>query len=134
MGRSLAALIFCFFPFIVMAQTPGADTVKVTPVNTDTVAQRDLIDVVRSVLNIKPRKISYTEKKKVYFSILPISSSDGRSGGRALFTSTTAAFYLGDPKSTDLSSFVFTPYFNLKGRYGLPIRSNIWLDDNWRFQ
>jgi outer membrane protein assembly factor BamA len=74
--------------------------------------------------------VSTTEKKKFYFSFLPISTSDGRSGGRALFTSTTAGFYLGDQNTTNLSTVVFTPYFNLKGRYGLPIRSSVWLKDN----
>ncbi len=129
MIKTLSALLFCLFPFVVMAQSSVtiADTVK-TPA--DTVAQKDLIDIARSLFKIKPRKISATEKKKVYFSILPISSSDGRSGGKALFTSTSLAVYLGDPQTTNLSSFIFTPYFNFKGRYGLPIRSNIWLNNN----
>lgn len=47
-----------------------------------------------------------------------------------LITSTTAGFYLGDQHTTYLSSINFTPYLNLKGRYGLPIRSSIWLKDN----
>jgi len=130
MGKALLALFFCLLSFTLMAQNrlEIPDTIKISD---DTlVAQRDLIDIVRSVFNIKPRKISAREKKKIYFSILPISSSDGRSGGKALFTSTTAAFYLGDQGTTNLSSLTFTPYFNLKGRYGLPIRSNIWLDNN----
>ncbi|MDN3584068.1 hypothetical protein [Mucilaginibacter flavus] len=112
-----------------MAQVtmPIADTAKRL---NDTVPQRDLIDIFRSAFNVKPRKISTQEKKKFYFSFLPIATSDGRSGGRALFTSTTAGFYLGDQATTNLSSFVFTPYFNLKGRYGLPIRSSLWLNDN----
>lgn len=129
MGKAFIALLFCLISYAAMAQsfTPVADTTKN---RADTVKQRDLIDVFRSVFSIKPRKISAIEKKKIYFSFLPISSSDGRSGGRALFTSTTAGFYLGDLTTTNLSSFTFTPYFNLKGRYGLPIRSNIWLNNN----
>jgi hypothetical protein len=129
MVKAFSALLFCLFPFVVIAQstTTITDTAN-APV--DTVAQKDLIDVARSIFKIKPRKITAIEKKKVYFSILPISSSDGRSGGKALFTSTSLAVYLGDPATTNLSSFIFTPYFNLKGRYGLPIRSNIWLDNN----
>ncbi|MFD2145695.1 hypothetical protein [Mucilaginibacter antarcticus] len=47
-----------------------------------------------------------------------------------LVTSTTAGFYLGSKKTTYLSSLNFTPYLNFTGRYGLPIRSNIWLRDN----
>src|ERR1700754_204972 len=127
MVKALSALLFCLSPFVVMAQSTATDTAQ-APV--DTVAQKDLIDIARSIFKIKPRKVTALEKKKVYFSILPISSSDGRSGGRALFTSTSLAVYLGDPKTTNLSSFIFTPYFNFKGRYGLPIRSNIWLNNN----
>jgi len=129
MVKAYSALLFCLFPFVVMAQS-GANLTDTAKVPVDTVAQKDLIDIVRSLFNIKPRKITALEKKKVYFSILPISSSDGRSGGRALFTSTSLAVYLGDPATTNLSSFIFTPYFNFKGRYGLPIRSNIWLNNN----
>jgi hypothetical protein len=130
MGKAFLVLIFCFGPAMVMAQnlTNIPDTIKIS--NDTAIAQRDLIDVARSVLKIKPRKISTIETKKVYFSILPISSSDGRSGGKALFTSTSLAFYLGEQKTTNLSSIVFTPYFNFKGRYGLPIKSNIWLNNN----
>jgi hypothetical protein len=129
MSKKIIALLFCLIPYAIVAQTavPIVDTTKT---QTDTVSQRDLIDIFRSVFKVKPRKVSTTEKKKFYFSILPVSQSDGRSGGRALFTSTTAGFYLGDQATTNLSSFTFTPYFNLKGRYGLPIRSNIWLKDN----
>ncbi|HMG11024.1 MAG TPA: hypothetical protein VK609_21070, partial [Mucilaginibacter sp.] len=84
MGKALLALFFCLLSFTLMAQNrlEIPDTIKISD---DTlVAQRDLIDIVRSVFNIKPRKISAREKKKIYFSILPISSSDGRSGGKAL--------------------------------------------------
>ncbi len=70
----------------------------------------------------------------VYFSILRVSTAVP-GGGTAVFTSTAAGFYLGDRSTTYLSSVSFTPYFNLKGRYGLPIRSNIWLNNNsWLVQ
>ncbi|WP_428328844.1 hypothetical protein [Mucilaginibacter sp.] len=102
--------------------------------NIDTTGQKDLIDIGRSILKDKPREDQFQEKKRIYFSILPISTSIP-GGGTALVTSTTAGIYLGDPKTTYLSSVSFTPYFNLKGRYGLPIRSSIWLKDNsWNIQ
>ncbi len=127
MGKAFIALLFCLLPCALSAQikTPVADTAA-----TDTMAQRDLIDVFRSVFKVKPRKVSVNEKKKFYFSFLPISSADGKSGGKSIFTSTTAGFYLGDQNTTNISSFTFAPYFNLRGRYGLPIRSSIWLKDN----
>jgi hypothetical protein len=127
MVKLLLAVLFCLLPVLLMAQ---ADSISVNrdPVM-DTVGKRDLIDVARSIFKIKPRTISDQEKKKFYFSILPVSST-GASDGRVLITSTTVGFYLGDQKTTYISSATFTPYFNFKGRYGLPIRSSIWLDDN----
>jgi len=108
-----------------MAQTP-TDT---TNIIVDTIGQRDLIDVVRPIFTTKPRRETDTKKKQIYFSILPISSSVP-GGSKALVTSTTAGFYLGDRKTTYLSSVNFAPYFNFKGRYGLPIHSSIWLANN----
>jgi hypothetical protein len=99
----------------------------------DTVRQKDLIDIARSLVKIKSRPDT-AKNKKLYFSILPVSSSM-QGPGKALITSTTAGFYLGDKSTTNLSSVSFTPYFNLQGRYGLPIRSNIWLNNNnWTIQ
>jgi len=115
---------FCFIPFLLFAQSP----LDKTHLNFDTTGKKDLIDFARSLFHEKPRPAS-TEKKKIYFSILPVSTAIP-GGGTAVFTSTTAGFYLGDRSTTYISSVSFTPYFNLKGRYGLPIRSNIWLNNN----
>jgi hypothetical protein len=116
--------IFCLLPFLLFAQIPS-DT---TNVYIDTTGQKDLIDIGRSLFKFKHRKYP-KEKQQVYFSILPISSTVP-GGGYALVTSTTAGVYLGDRKTTYLSSVTFAPYFNLKGRYGLPIHSSIWLKNN----
>lgn len=96
--------------------------------------QTDLIDVARSLFNVTPPKVEAEEDKEVYFSFLPVSSQVP-GGGKALVTSTTAGFYLGNRKTTYISTITFTPYLNFKGRYGLPIRSNIWLKNNsWTIQ
>ena len=124
MVKQVLVFFFCLMPAMLMAQSSITDTAK-----TDTTGQRDIIDIVRSVFNIKPRTQTIT-KKRFYFSVFPVSTTDGRSGGKALFTSTTAGFYLGDQSTTNISSISFTPYFNLKGRYGLPINSNIWFNNN----
>lgn len=124
MVKNLLIVIFCLLPVLLMAQN---DTSKIN--SPDTVEKKDLIDIAGSLFHIKSRPISDKEKKKFYFSIFPISSS-GLSDGHMLITSTTAGFYLGDQHTTYLSSINFTPYLNLKGRYGLPIRSSIWLKDN----
>ncbi len=129
MGKTgIFAIVFCF-PLLVFAQSP----VDKTHLTIDTAGKKDIIDIARSFLHDQPRPVS-TQKKKIYFSILP-GSTTIPGGGAAVFTSTTAGFYLGDRSTTYLSSVSFTPYFNLKGRFGLPIRSNIWLNNNdWLIQ
>ena len=129
MGKTgIFAIVFCF-PLLVFAQSP----VDKTHLTIDTAGKKDIIDIGRSLFHDRPRPVS-TEKKKIYFSILPVSTTIPGGGG-AVFTSTTAGFYLGDRSGTYLSSVSFTPFFNLKGRFGLPIRSNIWLNNNdWLIQ
>lgn len=127
MVKALFTVTFCFIPFFLWAQ---GDSSTIGNRRVDTVNKLDLIDIARSIVKIPSRRIADDDEgKKVYFSFLPISSS-GATDGAMLVTSTTAAFYLGSKKTTYLSSINFTPYTNFKGRYGLPIRSNIWLRDN----
>jgi len=125
MKKILLGILFCFSTLTLWAQVPVDTTNKA---DIDTTGQRDLIDVAHSVFKFKPRK-NYKEKKQIYFSILPISSNVP-GGSKALVTSTTAGFYLGPRKTTYISTVTFAPYFNLKGRYGLPVHSSIWLTDN----
>jgi hypothetical protein len=125
MNKILLAILFCFSSLTLRAQVP-VDTTNKTDI--DTTGQKDLIDIGRSLFKFKPRK-NYKEKKQIYFSFLPISSSIP-GGSKALVTSTTAGFFLGPQKTTYISSVTFAPYFNLKGRYGLPIHSSVWLKDN----
>jgi hypothetical protein len=130
MGKGFVLMLFCLSPYLLAAQNP----IDKSYLNIDTTGQKDLIDIGRSLFKSKPRQVSPDEKKKVYFSFLPISTSVP-GGGTALVTSTTAAFYLGERNTTYLSSVSFTPYFNLKGRFGLPIRSSVWLNNNsWNIQ
>jgi hypothetical protein len=101
----------------------------------DTVPQLDVIDIFRSVFKIKNRPPLGQEKKRFYFSFLPVGSSVVQGPGKALITSTTGAFYLGDKANTSISTISFTPYFNFTGRYGIPIHSNLWLkNDDWIIQ
>jgi len=122
--------LFCF-PCLVYGQSP----IDKTHLNIDTTGQKDIIDIGRALLKSKkPRNDSIDAKKKIYFSFLPVSTSVP-GGGTALVTSTTAGFYMGGRSTTYISSVSFTPYFNLKGRFGLPIRSNVWLNNNsWLIQ
>src|ERR1700753_2804788 len=129
----MLVLFFCLVPLALPAQNiyKSTDTSYYSP---DTVQQRDLIDIFRSIYKVQPRADTDQKKGKIYFSFLPVAT--GVQGpGRALITSTTAGFYLGEKANTSLSSIRFAPYLNFKGRYGLPIHSNIWLNnDSWNIQ
>ncbi|TWR31522.1 hypothetical protein FPZ43_03350 [Mucilaginibacter pallidiroseus] len=108
---------------------PDNNTVK------DTSRQTDLIDIANRLFSFKEQKIRQEKDKKVYFSILPVSSAVPGGAGRALITSTTAGIYLGPRKTTNISSATFAPYLNFKGRYGLPLRTSIWFPNNeWTIQ
>jgi hypothetical protein len=118
-------LFFLFaFPYLLFAQM-SSDHPKNKNV-IDTTGKTDLIDVARDIFKIQSKRTPDTAGKKIYFSILPVSSADA-GPDRVLVTSTTAGFYLGSPQTTYISNVNFTPYLNFRGRYGLPIRSNIWV-------
>ncbi len=135
-GRILLLLlsIFLFLKFDGNAQ----DASTIIPENKtikDTSLQRDLIDIAKELLHIRVKDATEVRGKKVYFSLLPFSSAVPGGSGRALITSTTAGAYLGPRKTTNISSATFTPYWNFNGRFGLPLRTSIWLPDNtWTIQ
>ncbi len=132
MGKALSLILFCFLPCLVFGQNP----MDKSHLDIDTTGQKDIIDIGRAIFAHKhtPRPILPDEKKKVYFSFIPLSEAIP-GGGNALVTSTTAGIYFGDRATTYLSTVTFTPYFNLKSRYGLPVRSSIWLKNNsWNIQ
>ncbi len=122
-------LIVTLWSGYAFAQSPGNVLEKDSTIRADTSKLFDLIDVGKNLLHIKPRKPESTEGKMIYFSALPFSTQVP-GGGTALVTSTTAGFYLGDRKDTYMSRVTFTPYWNFKQRFGLPIRSYIWLKEN----
>jgi hypothetical protein len=118
----------------VLAQN-ASDIIPVNKHVQDTSKQTDLIDIAKGFFKIRPNKIREQREKKVYFSILPIGANVPGGTGRALITSTTAGTYLGSPKTTNLSSATFTPYWNFGGRFGLPLRTSVWLPNNtWTIQ
>ncbi|MGY4537150.1 hypothetical protein ACVW0P_001566 [Mucilaginibacter sp. UYNi724] len=128
-------IVFCLCPVLLFAQ----DATTIIPGNNnmanDTSQQKDLIDIAKSLFHLNPEKVKEEKEKKIYFSILPVPGTVPGGSGRALITSTTAATYFGPRSTTNLSSAVFTPYWNFKGRFGLPLRNSIWLKDNtWTIQ
>jgi hypothetical protein len=122
-------LLVFLWPCLLLAQSPGNVLERDSTVRADTSKLYDLIDVGKGLLHIKTKRRQATPGKTIYFSVLPFSTQVP-GGGTALVTSTTAGFYLGDRKDTYMSRVTFTPYTNFKKRFGLPIRSYIWLDKN----
>lgn len=125
-------MIFCWN--ISFGQNAG-DAIIHNKKSQDTARQTDLIDIGKAIFRIRPGKIREEKDKKVYFSILPIGGTVPGGTGNALITSTSASMYLGPKQTTNISTATFTPYWNLGKRFGLPIRTNIWLSDNsWLIQ
>ncbi|RYG41279.1 MAG: hypothetical protein EOO01_25510 [Chitinophagaceae bacterium] len=129
-------LFLCCLPATLLYAQKASNTIPL-PQNKplgDTSGQRDLIDVAKDLFHISPQKIQVKREKKVYFSLLPFSNAPGGTG-RALVTSTTAGMYLGSRRTTNKSTATFAPYWNFKGRFGLPLRMSVWLPNNtWNIQ
>jgi len=127
-------LFCCLLPLALLAQD-ATNTLPDTRVKKDTAWQTDLIDIGKKAFHIRPHVIRQQREKKIYFSFLPAAGNVPGGAGRALITSTTAAIYLGPRKTTYLSTANFAPYWNFNKRFGLPLRSAIWLSDNsWFIQ
>ena len=134
MLKVICSLLICLLPAILFAQS-ASTIIPQDVTQKDTAHQRDLIDIAKKVFRIRVNKVRQQEDKKVYFSVLPFSSGAPGGSGQAVVTSTTAGIYLGPRRTTNLSSATFAPYFNFKGRFGLPLRTSIWLPNNtWTIQ
>lgn len=124
-------ILICFLPGVLWAQdTPGS--LPNNKVSKDTARQTDLIDIAKDLFGKMPNKIKEEKEKDIYFSFLPIGATVPGGTGKALITATTAATYLGPRRTTNISSAVFTPYLNFKGRFGLPLRTSLWFRNNVR--
>lgn len=121
---SLSLVSFC-----VKAQREKQKQPTTMDVIEDTTRKIDLIDVIKSNFQLNPKALKRKPGKKIYFSLLPVSSPIP-GGGKALITSTSAGFYLGSRRNTFLSNVLFLPYLNFKGRYSLGFRSNLYTNRN----
>jgi len=131
----IVTFLLCLLPLSVFAQNASTIIPENNNSTQDTSKQTDLIDIAKSLFKINPDKPRHPSDKKVYFSILPIGANVPGGSGRALITSTTAGIYLGPRSTTNISSATFTPYWNLHSRFGLPLRTSIWLPNNeWTIQ
>ena len=119
--RNLFFVLFLACPIYLVSAQPS-----------DSIPQVDVVDLI-----IRTFKIDLKEKprneRRIYFSVFPTQSGAG-GGGRAIVTSFNAAFYLGDPSLTTISTVYFFPYITFSGKYGFTIRPSLWLSENkWNF-
>jgi hypothetical protein len=127
--------VLLLLPVAVLAQTNGSIIPDKIGEKKDTARQTDLIDIAKELIKIKPKELKDQGDKRLRFSFLPFGTTVPGGTGKALVTSTTAGMYLGPRKTTQISTASFTPYWNLKERFGLPLRTSIWLPNNtWTIQ
>ncbi|HEV2353447.1 MAG TPA: BamA/TamA family outer membrane protein [Puia sp.] len=133
MARAFALLLCCLSCLRARSQNPAGTLVPPAKLVKDTSGQRDLIGSAIHLVHFHVRKPPAVKGKRVYYSIIPLGGSIP-GGGNALITSTNAAFELGDPANTFLSNVTFSPSTNLRGKWNLPFRSNIWSPGNrWNY-
>ena len=131
-GLSLIVVLCALSPVLKAQNAPD-----VNPENNtlqDTAHEKDLLDVYKKWFKLPPASKNPHPENKIYFTLNPLANAP-TSSGNALVTSTTANVYLGPKSTTYLSTANFAPYFNFNKRFGLPLRSSIWLKDNsWNIQ
>jgi hypothetical protein len=108
----------------------------------DSIPQKDVIDLVKSVLHHKRDVHKDTlppKMRRIEMSIVPGFGISITSGLSAVVTS-NGAFYLGNHATTSLSSVYTAPFYSIKKQLVLPIQANLWTDNNdynilldWRY-
>lgn len=95
----------------------------------DTLRKKDVFDVIEGLFDIKKPETMDTTVRKFNFSVLPFTT-EVPGGGNILVTSLSASFYLGNRKNTNQSEVWLEPYIDFENRYGISVRSYIWLKQN----
>src|SRR5580692_10096517 len=109
-------LILGLLPAIVFAQAKFQEP--------DSVKKQDVIGLFKTVFHKNAYTPTPRNYKKISYSFFPVSA-DVPGAGIALVTTTTAGFYLGDEKTSSLSTIVFSPFITFSGRVGFAFRSNL---------
>jgi hypothetical protein len=91
-------------------------------------ARTDIIDVAVRIFKWDTTARRYSANKKVYFSLMPVSGGSNEQG--VTLSSINAAFYLGNPRTTNLSNITFYPTTNFASYFQFRIFPNLWLNNN----
>jgi hypothetical protein len=121
--RSLLFIVICFLLIQeVESQTSGlllTDSLK---------AKTDVIDIAVRLFNWDTTAKRDNGNKKVFFSLMPVSGGSDNNG--VTVSSINAAFYMGDPATTNLSNITFYPTTNFASYFQFRVFPNLWLRDN----
>ena len=91
-------------------------------------AKKDVVDIAVNIFRWDTTARRDNGNKKVFFSLMPVSGSSGDKG--VTVSSINAAFYMGDPKTTNLSNIAFYPTTNFSSYFQFRIFPNLWLENN----
>jgi hypothetical protein len=122
-SRSLLFIAICFLLIQeAESQTSGlllTDSLK---------AKTDVIDRAIKIFNWDTAAKRDNGNKKVFFSLMPLSGGSGDNG--VTVSTINAAFYMGDPATTNLSNVTFYPTTNFASYFQFRIFPNLWLKNN----
>ncbi|UXP34042.1 BamA/TamA family outer membrane protein [Reichenbachiella agarivorans] len=120
--------ICCFF--LLLISQPILAQVDEPLVNDSLLAEKDILDVIFKKRRDSTEQVKLEEEKKVYFSLMPLSSGSG--GPNIAISVVNASFRMGDKETTKFSNVTLYPSTNLSTYFHLKVIPNLWLaDNNW---
>lgn len=126
-NKTASKRIFLLVILILMAWQAESQTSKL--LITDSLkAKKDIIDVAVNLFNWDTTAKSNHGNKKVFFSLMPVSGGSSEKG--VTLSSINAAFYMGDPATTNLSNITFYPTTNFASYFQFRVFPNLWLKNN----
>jgi hypothetical protein len=104
---------------------------NVTAIHASKPAQRDLIDVARSLKKHPTPRLDSATKKigKIYPSIVPAVGYTLSTGWAAILAS-NVGFYTADPTQTNISSLTSSIVYSQYNQTTIPLQANIWTKNN----
>jgi hypothetical protein len=118
------------FAAIVLSMQNGKSQSSNLVENEKMMARKDIIDVVTKGSRKFSNKDSVRSSRNLYFSLMPLS---GGSGAEGMSISTiSVSFFLGDPKTNNLSNVTFYPTTNFQTYYTFKVMPYLWFgNNNW---
>ncbi len=107
-------------------------TLTLSAQKADSIPQKDLIDIVKSLWKSKAHKQNDTLAPKVHninVSVAPVLGYSLSTGAAAVMA-TNVAFYLGDKTQTNMSAISANVIYTQYNQVNIPLETNIWTKNN----